>query len=160
MVKSAADDNATGGRRKLHLEDPPSRKRSEVQVYMSLFYDMRIRETVKQRWSETGIQNMDFSRTELPEDEIDPEESSIFKDTKIPLAYKNQIAHELYEAEDEGIKQVVRLTREAEHLMKTVHNTDGADRLELIQEYQRCVAVLAAAFSSYLLTDCLGILPR
>lgn len=137
MFKSAVDENVCSGRRRLHLEDTPPRKRSEVQVYMCLFYETRIREEVKRQWAATGISNMDFSGSEIPEDQVDPGESAVFKDTKIPLCYKNLVTQELYEAEEEEIKQAVRLTREEEHLIKTVYNTGGGDRQELVREYQR-----------------------
>ena len=137
LKTAAASDDATGGRRDLRLEDPAPRKRSEVQVYMSLYYDTRIRPIVVKRWAETNIQNMDFSRTEIPEDLVDPEDSSLFKDTKIPLCYKNSIAKELYNAEEDQIKEAVRSKREADSLAKTVHNTNGEEKLDLVRTYQK-----------------------
>lgn len=52
---------------------------------------------------------MDFSGSsaEVPEDEVDPEDSSLFKDTKIPICFKNHVAQELYDAEEEEIKAEV-----------------------------------------------------
>lgn len=145
VFKSATDENVAGGKRKLHLEDTPPQKRSEVQVYMALYYETRIREVVKQRWAAAGISNMDFGGQEIPEDQVDPEESSVFKDTKIPLFYKNMVAQGLYEAEEEAIKAHVRLVREEEHQIKTVYNTTSTERIELVREYQR----YATDFSLY-----------
>ena len=78
VFKGAADDGATGGRRNLHLEDCCPRKQSEVQVYMALFYNNRIRSVVLKQWAETGV-NLDFGRSEIPKDEIDPEDSALLQ---------------------------------------------------------------------------------
>lgn len=137
VFKSAAEDHAAGGRRNLHLEGPPSRKRSEVQVYMSLFYDTRIRAVVQERWAKANIPNMDFSREEVPEDEVEPQDSSLFKDTKIPLCFKNAVAQELFKSEQEDVKAAVRSRRDIESSGRTVHNTIGDERLELVREYQK-----------------------
>ena len=104
---------------------------------MSLYYDTRIRPTVVKRWTEAPIPNMDFSGLEIPEDQVDPEDSALLKDTKIPLRFKNEVAQELYNAEEEEIKEAVRSKREADLLAKTVHNTTGDTRLELVQYYQK-----------------------
>ena len=104
---------------------------------MSLYYDARIRPTVVERWTEAAIPNMDFSRAELPEDQVDPEDSALFKDTRIPLCFKNQIAKELYDAEEEEVKKAVRSKREADLVAKTVYNTAGEERLELVRNYQK-----------------------
>lgn len=137
VFKGAADDGATGGRRNLRLEDRPPRKRSEVQVYMALYYNDRIRSDVVKRWTETGV-NMNFSRSEIPDDEIDPEDSSLLKDTQIPICFKNQVAQELYDAEDEDIKYEVRLRRETEVSIKTVYTAaNEEERMKLVREYWR-----------------------
>ena len=106
---------------------------------MALYYDTRIRPVVVKRWTEAKITNMDFSHIEVPEDQIDPEDSSLLKDTKIPLSFKNQIAQELYDAEDEAIKAAVRSKRETESAIKTVYNASDEERMVLVQEYQRLV---------------------
>lgn len=46
VLRGMADDGALSGRRDLRLEDRRPRKWSEVQVYMSLYYDTRIRPTI------------------------------------------------------------------------------------------------------------------
>lgn len=139
VFKAASDDIAAGGRRNLKLEDGPPRKRTEVQVYMSLYYDTRIRQTVVKEWADAGIPNMDFSRPgqDIPEDQVDPEDSSTFKDTDVPLCFKNDVAHRLYENEEDEIKEVVRSTRDNRPLIKTVYGTSGEERLELVREYQK-----------------------
>jgi hypothetical protein len=106
-------------------------------VYMSLYYDTQIRPTVVKEWADARIPNMDFSRAEVPEEDVDPEDSSLFKDTKVPLCFKNDVAQRLYDAEEEEVKMAVKAKREAEALIKTVYNTSGEDRLELVLEYQR-----------------------
>lgn len=139
VFKAAEDDNATSGQRNLHL-DASARKRSELQVYMSLFYDTRIRKTVVERWAATHIPNMDFSGSSaaIPESQVDPEDSSLFKDTKVPLCFKNLIAQELYDAEEEEIKAEVRSKREAGTLIKTVYNAGSEkERLEIVREYRK-----------------------
>ena len=50
---------------------------------------------------------MDFSRSEVPEEEVDPEDSVLMKNTKIPLCFKNNVAQQLYHDEDDEIKDVV-----------------------------------------------------
>lgn len=113
--------------------------RSELQVYMSLYYDTRIRSTVLERWAPVSVPNMGFGQSEIPEDEVDPEDSSLFKDTKIPLCFKNQIAQELYDAEEKEIKEAVQSKRDADRdsLIKTVYTTEGSEREELVREYQK-----------------------
>lgn len=139
IFKAAALDDATGGRRNLHLENAPPRKRSEVQAYMALYYDTRIRSTVVKRWADAGIPNMDFSGglEEIPEDQIDPDDSSLMKDIKIPLCFKNLVAQELFDKEEEEIKAAVRSKRDADVVIKTVYNTDEEARSELVREYQK-----------------------
>lgn len=106
---------------------------------MSLYYDARIRQTVIAEWKEASLPNMDFSGgvPEIPEDQIDPEDSSLFKDQAIPLCFKNQVARRLYDAEEEEIKAAVQLEREARALIKTVHNAEEEERLELVRGYQK-----------------------
>jgi len=107
---------------------------------MALYYDTRIRQTVVKRWAEARIPNMDFSGglAEIPEDQVDPEDSSLLKDTKIPLCYKNHVARELYDAEEEEIKMAVRSKRDADSSIKTVYDVaDDEERLELLREYQK-----------------------
>ncbi|KAF9791998.1 hypothetical protein BJ322DRAFT_1015928 [Thelephora terrestris] len=137
-------DDATGGRRNLRLEGIPRRKQSEVQAYMSLYYQARIRDTVRDRWTKAGIPNMDFSRgaPEIPDDQIDPRDSALLKDQDIPLCFKNHIARELYETEEETIKAVVRSKRDEEALIKTAYDVDEEDRLELVREYHKNVSSL------------------
>jgi len=104
---------------------------------MSLYYDSRIRSVVTERWAEANLPNMDFSGVEIPEEEVDPEDSALMKDTKIPICFKNEVARELYDAEDDDIKQVIRSRREERVLVRTVYNASEEDRLELVQDYQR-----------------------
>jgi len=108
---------------------------------MSLFYDTRIRQTVIERWAVTHIPNMDFSgsSTDIPEDQIDAEDSLLFKDTKIPLCFKTHVSQELYEAEEEEIKAAVRSKREEGPSIThaTVYDADEERRLELVRAYQK-----------------------
>ena len=108
---------------------------------MALYYDARIRETVVKEWSEANLPNMNFSGShpEPPESDVDPEDSHLLKDIKIPLCFKNSVAQRLYEAEEDEIKKVVRSRREDDLLIKTVHNVREEERLELVREYQKCV---------------------
>ena len=142
VFKAAMDDVAVGGRRKLNLESGVPRRRTEVQVYMSLHYDLRIRPTVLKEWAEAKIVNMDFSRPEVPEEEIGPGDSHLFKDTKVPICFKNEVARRLFEEEEEVIKAEVRSKREADLLTKSVHNLGEEERMELVQEYHKYVNVL------------------
>lgn len=140
VFKTALDSIAIG-RWDLKLEDGPPRKRTEVQVYMSLYYDTRVRQTVVEEWGSTGILNMDFSRPdqEVPEDQVDPEDSSLLKDTDIPLCFKNHVAQRLYEKEEDEIKEAVRSTRDNIPLIKTVYDASEEERLELLRDYQKYV---------------------
>lgn len=104
---------------------------------MTLYYDTRIRETVTKEWAEAALPNMDFSRQEIPEEQVDPEDSSLFKDTKIPLCFKNSVAQRLYETEEEEIKEAVRSRREADLLNKSVYDAPEEERLELVRDYQK-----------------------
>jgi len=139
VFKTGTNDGMTGGRRNLHLENPAPRRRSEVQVYMTLYYDARVRPTVIERWAEADITNMNFGRSDvtIPEDEVDPEDSALFKDTKIPLCFKNHVARELYSTEEEEIKEAVRLKRQADFSIRSVYDASEEDRLELVRDYQK-----------------------
>jgi len=57
---------------------------------MSLYYDTRIRPTVVKEWAEVEILNMDFSCQEIPEEQVDPEDSSLFKDTAVVTKFLRQ----------------------------------------------------------------------
>ena len=50
---------------------------------------------------------MDFSCLEIPEEEVDPKDSALMKDTKVPLCFKNSIAQEPYDTEEDEIKEKV-----------------------------------------------------
>ena len=104
---------------------------------MTLFYDTRIRPVVVERWPAANITNMSFASSDVPDAQVDPEDSALLKDTKIALSFKNQIAQELYDAEEEGVKEAVRSKRQADLLLKTAYNVSEEDRLELIREYQK-----------------------
>ena len=78
-----------------------------------------------------------MGRSENPEDQVDLEDSLLLKDARILIFFKNQVAFELYHTEEEEIKEAVRSRRDAEVLAKTVYNTTGEERMELVQEYQR-----------------------
>ena len=106
---------------------------------MALYYDSRIRQVIIERWKEAVIPNMDFSGglPDIPEDQVDAEDSSLFKDTKVPLCFKNHVAQELYAAEEEEIKAIVRSKRNADSSITTVYDADEEERLKLIREYQR-----------------------
>jgi hypothetical protein len=105
---------------------------------MAMFYDKRIRLTVLDRWSKDQLQYMESTVTSsIPESEIQPEESAIMKDFKIPISYKNMIAQELWGQEEEAIKNEVRSRRDADFSVKTVYNTQGEDRMELIRDYAK-----------------------
>ncbi|KAF9642349.1 hypothetical protein BDM02DRAFT_3133146 [Thelephora ganbajun] len=77
---------------------------------------------------------MDFSCLEIPEEQINPEDSSLLKDTRIPLCYKNQVAQELYNVEEEEIKQVVRSKRKEDTLVKTVYNTSDEENISSLSK--------------------------
>jgi len=109
---------------------------------MALYYDTRIRPTVVKEWGEANLPNMDFSRSEVPEEQVEPEDSHLFKDTRIPICFKNDIARRLYEAEEEVIKAAVRSKREEDLLIKTVYNIGNEEaRMELVRKYQKYATV-------------------
>lgn len=135
--------SGTAGRGNLHLDARRPRKRSDVDIYMSLFYDSRIRKTVLERWAvdkavlgpESTV-SVNIAEGELP---LDSEDSSVLRDPKIMLSYKRMIATELWATEDEMTKEEVRSQRErdANEISKTVHNTEGEERLKLIRKYNK-----------------------
>lgn len=104
---------------------------------MKLYYDTRIRDTVVERWANSEITNMNFAESAIPEDQIDSSEAAVFKDFKIPLSFKNRIAQELYNAEEEDIKVAVRSKCQADLLVADIRHVDEEDRLELAQVYER-----------------------
>ena len=129
---------------------------------MTLYYDTRIRATVVKEWKEANLPNMNFGGVypELPENQVDPEDSHLLKDIKIPLCFKNNVAQRLYEAEEEEIKTVVRSKRGEELLIKTVYDVDEEERLELVREYQRYVTGFVLHILNQPLLMCLGMSPR
>lgn len=139
VFKAKSVINALASRRNLHLEEGLPRKRSEVQMYMILYYDTRIREVVVKRWAEDRVECMEFgAEVNVPESDIDPQDSFILKDPKIPIAYKTAIARNLYAAESEVIKAEVRTQREAwQPGGKTVRTDDEDERLALVEEIQK-----------------------
>ena len=140
-------DGLVASQRNLNLGDKVQRKRSEVQMYMILYYDTHIREAVLKRWAEDGAPGSQESRVEakIPESEIESHESFDMKDPKIPISYKHKIALQLYEAESDETKAEVRSQREAWHGNgRTVRGTDEAARLSLVREYQKYVHDLLA----------------
>lgn len=106
---------------------------------MTLYYDKRIRPTLLERWAEANLPNMDFSggAPKIPEEKIDPKDSALLKDDEVPLCFKNHIAQELYEAEEESIKEAVRLRRDKDMSIKTIYDVDEEDRLELVRDYHK-----------------------
>ena len=80
---------------------------------------------------------MDFSHQEIPEEQVDPEDSSLFKDTKIPLFFKNHVAQRLYENEEEEIKEAVRSKRDADSLSRSIDSVPEEERLEFVRNYQK-----------------------
>lgn len=107
---------------------------------MALYYDTRIREVVLNRWAEGGFPRMEAAVTVvIPEEDIEPHESFTFKDTRIPITFKNAVAQELYANETDAIKAEVRSRREAGSVHKTVYNTEGSERANLVEEYHKYV---------------------
>ena len=104
---------------------------------MSLYYDTRIRKAVIKRWSKANITTIDFSRSEIPKDQVDPEDSALLKDMKIPIHFKNLVAQQLYDAEEEEIKQAVQSKRDADLFAMTVYRAKDEQRIELVETYQK-----------------------
>jgi hypothetical protein len=129
-----------GKTRNLHLEEGIPRKKSDVEMYMILYYDTRIRETVIKAWAEDRVPALE-SRVEdtIPDDEIEPYESFLFKDSKIPISYKKGIAQKLFDAESDAFKAGVRVQKEAWQLGKSVRTGDEEERVELVRQYQKYV---------------------
>lgn len=131
---------STGKGRNLHLEEGMPRKKSDVKMYMTLYYDAKIRETVVKDWAKDPVEILE-SRVQvtIPDNEIEPHESFLFKDPKIPISYKKKIAQKLFNAESEAIKAEVRTQKEAWQYGKTVRTSDEEERVELVRQYQKCV---------------------
>ena len=106
--KTKSTDNATKTYWDLHLEDCAPRRRSELQMYMVLFYDDRIRETVMNRWAKVCVLSLEcMVEVNVLENEIGREDSFLLKDQRIPITFKNEIAQELWDAESNEIKAKV-----------------------------------------------------
>lgn len=138
--KTKSTDNATKTYRDLHLEDRAPRKRSELQMYMVLFYDDRIHETVANRWAKVRVPSLECTvEVNVLESEIGHEDSFLLKDPRIPITFKNKIAQELWDAESNEIKAKVRSERKMWQpgSDQTVRTDDEDDRLALVREYQK-----------------------
>lgn len=108
---------------------------------MALYYDSRIQESVVKGWAKDHVESLE-SRVEVnvPESEIDPCNSFLMKDSKIPIAYKNTIAQRLYKAESEVIKIRVRSQRESWHNNEeNICTDDNNERQNLVCKYQKYV---------------------
>ena len=119
-------------------------------MYMVLYYDTRVRSTVLARWAKDRIPILESKEKEtIPESDVESHESSVFKDTRIPISFKKAIAAELYKDETEEIKAEVRSKREAGPVYKNVYDvTQESERMELIDEYQKYVHSPAATLPS------------
>ena len=109
-------------------------------MYMILYYDDRIRETVASRWAKVRVPNLECTvEVNVPESEISHEDSFLLKDPRIPITFKNEIAQELYEAESKEIK--AKVWSEGETWQpgsdQTVRTDDEDDRLALVHEYHK-----------------------
>ena len=145
--RTRADENPTGIRRNLHLEDGVPRVKSEVHMYMSLYYSERIRPTVQSRWEKERIPCLESNITStIPESDLEPDEIPVFSDMKIPISFKNIVAKDLYEKETEEIKARVRSLRNAGADQNTVYTTEGRERMELLEEYQKYVRTLSRSY--------------
>ena len=118
-------------------------------MYMKLYYDARIRTTVLARWPLERIAILEAKVTEtIPEGEIEPHESFLFKDLRIPISFKSRIAQELFDAETEEIRAEVIAKQNEGPIVKTVYNTEGKERMLLVEEYQRYACAFAVALPS------------
>ena len=97
---------------------------------------------------------------EPPENQINPKDSHLLKDTRVPLCFKNNVAQRLYEAEEEEIKMVVQSKRGEELLIKTVYDIDEEEWLELVREYQRYVTGFVLCILNQPLLMRIGMSPR
>lgn len=104
---------------------------------MSMFYDERIRAVVNQEWAERDFSAINYRGSDIPEDQVDPEDSALLKDTKIPLVFKVAVAQKLYENEDEEVKERVRSKRNADLFSINIHDASDEDRAELVRAYQK-----------------------
>lgn len=102
-----------------------------------MFYTSRIRPTVLSRWAEVKAAYPGSNDAQDLAEGEPLSENGVFRDVTIPISYKNAIAQELWDAEDEGIKKQVWARRETDPGYKTVYNTDGQERLELVREYSK-----------------------
>ena len=95
------------GRQNLHLEDGQGQRLSEVQTYMSMFYTSQIQPTVLSRWAEVKAAYPGSNDAQDLAEGEPLSENGVFRDVTIPISYKNAIAQELWDVEDEGIKKQV-----------------------------------------------------
>ena len=77
-------------------------------MYMVLFYDDRIRETVANHWAKVHVPSLECTvEVNVPESEIGREDSFLLKDPRIPITFKNEITQELWDAKSNEIKAKV-----------------------------------------------------
>ena len=111
-------------------------------MYMTLHYD-RIRQTIVDSWAKDGVASLESNiRVNIPENEIEPQDSFLLKDQKIPICFKNEIARQLYEAESEVVKAEVRAKREAEKAGNPGRSANELledERLALVRRYEKYV---------------------
>ena len=109
---------------------------------MTLHYD-RIRQIVADSWAKNRVESMESRvAVDIPENEIEPQDSFLMKDQKIPICFKNEIARKLYENESEEVKAEVRAMREAEKAGdpgRMGNNKSEVERLALVRRYNKYV---------------------
>lgn len=137
--------------RNLRLEDGVPRKKSLIQMYMILYYDSQIQETVCKCWAEDHVPNLESNvEVNILESKINPQDSFKLKDPKIPISYKKAIAKIMFEGKSELIKSNVHVQQEAWHegaYGATVCTDDDETRQLLVREYQRYIRPWFAATS-------------
>lgn len=116
-----------------------SRKKSEVEMFMTLHYADKIRETVKERWKATGSPGLQVGAVEGHE-LLDSRDDWLVKDPTIPITFKKAIARELFKGESEAFKCEIRAHIEAwTSDGRTVRTNDEDERLELVRDYKKYV---------------------
>ena len=77
-------------------------------MYMILYSDDRIHETVTSHWAKVCVLNLECTvKVNVPESKISHKDSFLLKDPRIPIMFKSEIVQELYKAESKEIKAKV-----------------------------------------------------
>ena len=101
-----------GSSANLNLTAGPPKKKAALQMYVKLYWDIKIKQEVIDKWAPTPETDL-FDEADIGEDQVHWEALTPM-DKNIPLWYRMRIGRKLYEAESDEVKAEVDRLRDQE----------------------------------------------